>query len=109
MDELISRIGRVLDEEEEVDDIPWSDSWRWAPPGVELPQGVWEESDDSEADSGWDYHPDTQIHAIPSVQVAEWRACLETLPTVERGDIAWYVVCFACGAAGERSVDCGCG
>ena len=33
------------------------------------------------------------------------------LPVVpaERGDIDWYVVCFTCGLAGERSVTCGCG
>lgn len=47
MDDLISRIDAVLDEpdDEGTDDwqYPWTDSMRWAPPGVELPEGCWED------------------------------------------------------------------
>ncbi|MDO3019340.1 hypothetical protein P5V65_08860 [Mycobacteroides abscessus subsp. abscessus] len=104
MDELIGRIDDLLDEE--VDDIPWTDSWRsW---GSTAPWDLGE-SDDEPLDGGWDYHPPTQIHAIPAHQVSEWLACLETLPTVERDDIDWYVVCHAHKVAGERDAPCGCG
>ncbi|MDO3013210.1 hypothetical protein P5V34_04315 [Mycobacteroides abscessus subsp. abscessus] len=104
MDELIGRIDDLLDE---VDDIPWTDSWRsW---GSTAPWDLGEYGDDEPLDGGWDYHPPTQIHVIPSDQVAEWTRWLDTLPTVEREDIAWYVVCFQCLASGERSVTCGCG
>ncbi|WP_100485840.1 hypothetical protein [Mycobacteroides abscessus] len=108
MDELISRIGELVDDDE-TDDIPWSDAWRWAPPEVELPEGCWDDQPDTELDGGWDYYPDTQIHVIPVEQVGEWTRWLETLPPAEMGDIQWYVVCFGCTKAGERSVDCGCG
>lgn len=106
MDELISRIDGLLDE---VDDIPWVDAMRWAPAGVELPEGTWEDQPEGELDGGWDYYPDTQIHVIPVEQVDEWVACLATLPPAERGDVRWYVVCFQCLASGERSVTCDCG
>lgn len=113
MDDLISRMDQVLDEpdDEPLDDwqYPWSDAWHWAPPEVELPSGVWDDQADAELDGGWDYYPPTEIHVIPVEQVAEWMACLETLPVAERGDIQWYVVCFQCRAVGEREVDCGCG
>lgn len=105
MDELISRIDELVDE---VDDIPWVDAMRWAPPEVELPSGCWEDQPDSPLDSGWDYRPPTEIHVIPVEQVAEWVACLDTMPPAERGDVAWYVVCFGCMTAGERTVECGC-
>ncbi|SKH29443.1 Uncharacterised protein [Mycobacteroides abscessus subsp. massiliense] len=105
MDELISRIDGLLDE---VDDIPWVDSMRWAPAGVELPEGVWDDQPEGELDSGWDYHSPAQIHVIPSDQVDDWIACLDTMPVAERDDVAWYVVCFQCMKAGERTVDCGC-
>ncbi|MBN7314732.1 hypothetical protein [Mycobacteroides abscessus] len=112
MDDLISRIDELVDEpdDESLDDwaYPWTDSMRWAPEHVELPSGTWDDQPDAELDGGWDYHPDAQIHVIPAHQVAEWLACLDTLPVVERDDIAWYVVCFQCMSAGERSVDCGC-
>ncbi|ANO18550.1 Uncharacterised protein [Mycobacteroides abscessus subsp. abscessus] len=107
MDDLIGRIDAVLGDDE-TDDIPWSDAWRWAPPETELPEGVWEDQADAELDGGWNYYPDTQVHVISSDQVAEWVACLETLPPAERGDISWYVVCFGCMTAGDREVDCGC-
>lgn len=103
MDDLIGRIDDLLDE------IPWNDAWRWAPPEVELPEGVWEDQPDAELDGGWDYHPDCQIHAIPVEQVSEWLACLDTMPTVERDDIDWYVVCHEHKVVGEREVDCECG
>ncbi|MBN7524307.1 hypothetical protein I3U46_08310 [Mycobacteroides abscessus subsp. massiliense] len=113
MDELISRIDAVLDEpdDEGTDDwaYPWVDAMRWAPPEVALPSGVWEDEPDRALDGGWDYHPDTQVHAIPVEQVDEWVRCLETLPRVERGDVQWYVVCFRCMAVGEREATCGCG
>lgn len=112
MDELISRIDQVLDDDEALDDwqYPWVDSMRWAPPeGVELPSGVWDDQPEGELDGGWDYYPDTQVHAIPVEQVAEWTRLLATLPPAERDDIDWYVVCFQCMKAGERTVDCGCG
>lgn len=109
MDDLISRIDEVLDEpdDESLDDwqYPWSDAWRWAPEGVELPEEVWE--DDRELDDDGEYI-DPQIHVIPVEQVAEWTARLETLPPAERAGIDWYVVCFGCMTAGERTVDCGC-
>lgn len=115
MDELISRIDSLLDDDDDDDDeslddwqYPWVDAMRCAPEGVELPEGVWDDQPDEPLDGGWDYYPDTQIHAIPAHQVAEWLACLGTLGEAERGDIAWYVVCFRCGTVGERSVDCGC-
>lgn len=105
MDELIGRIDDLLDEE--VDDIPWTDSWRsW---GSTAPWDLGESDDDEPLDSGWDYCPDTQIHVIPVEQVSEWVACLETLPPAERGDIQWYVVCFTCMRAGDREVTCECG
>ncbi|MBF9327949.1 MULTISPECIES: hypothetical protein [Mycobacteroides] len=113
MDDLIGRIDSVLDgeDDESLDDwaYPWTDSMRWAPEGVELPEGVWEDEPESELDGGWDYHPDTQVHVIPIEQVDEWERCLDTLSPAERGDIDWYVVCFGCMAVGERSVSCGCG
>lgn len=110
MDELISRIDHVLDDDEPLDawQYPWTDSMRWAPPEVELPLGVWDDQADEPLDGGWDYYPDTQIHVIPVEQVTEWVRCLDTLPPAERGDVAWYVVCFQCRAVGERSVDCEC-
>lgn len=112
MDELIGRIDSVLDgdDDEPLDDwqYGWSDAMRWAP-GDAGTYGVEEDQPDSELDCGWDWHLDAQIHAIPAEQVGEWVACLETLAEAERGEIAWYVVCFHCGAVGERSVDCGCG
>lgn len=104
MDELISRIDDLLDGE--TDDIPWTDSWRsW---GSTAPWDLGESDDDEPLDGGWDYHPDTQIHVIPSDQVAEWTRCLDTLPPAERGDIDWYVVCFTCMTAGDREVACDC-
>ncbi|CPW83091.1 hypothetical protein [Mycobacteroides abscessus] len=113
MDELISRIDAVLDEpdDEGTDDwaYPWVDAMRWAPPEVALPSGVWEDEPDRALDSGWEYHPDTQVHVIPVEQVSEWERCLETMPRVEREDIAWYVVCHRHKVAGEREVSCGCG
>ncbi|SHO82493.1 hypothetical protein [Mycobacteroides abscessus] len=111
MDELISRIDELVDDDEPLDDwaYPWTDSMRWAPAGVELPEGCWDDQPEEELDCGWDYYPDTQIHVIPSEQVDEWVACLDTMPTVEREDVQWYVVCFTCMKAGERSVDCDCG
>lgn len=110
MDELISRIDSVLDDDESLDDwaYPWVDSMRWAPPEVELPEGTWEDRPEEELDSGWDYYPPTEIHVIPASQVSEWTAWLETMPPAERDDVAWYVVCFGCMTAGERSVDCEC-
>ncbi len=111
MDELMSRIDRVLDDDDEFHDdwqYPWSDAWHWAPEHVELPLGVWEDQPEGELDGGWDYYPDAQIHAIPAHQVSEWVVCLETLPVAEREDVAWYVVCFTCMAVGEREVDCSC-
>lgn len=115
MDELIGRIDAVLDEpdddDESLDDwsYPWSDAMRWAPPETELPEGVWDDQPDRVLDSGWDYHPDTQVHVIPVEQVDEWERWLGTMPRVEREDISWYVVCFQCMTAGERDVPCGCG
>ncbi|MBN7314766.1 hypothetical protein [Mycobacteroides abscessus] len=112
MDELISRIDQVLDgDDESLDDwaCPWVDAMRWAPEGVELPEGVWDDQPDEPLEGGWDYYPDTQIHAIPAHQVAEWTAWLDTLQVVERDDIDWYVVCFTCMSVGEREVTCGCG
>ncbi|MBN7491645.1 hypothetical protein I3U56_14445 [Mycobacteroides abscessus subsp. abscessus] len=113
MDDLISRIDGVLDEpdDEGTDDwqYPWTDSMRWAPPDTELPSGVWDDQPDEPLDSGWDYHPDTQVHVIPVEQVSEWERCLDTLPTVEREDISWFVVCHAHKTVGEREVTCGCG
>lgn len=114
MDDLIARIDGVLDEpdDEPLDDwqYPWVDSMRWAPAEVELPSGVWEDEEpDSPLDSGWDYQPDAQIHAIPTEQVAEWERCLGTMPVVECGDVQWYVVCHEHKVAGERGVPCGCG
>lgn len=111
MDELISRIDELVDDDEPLDDWQylWSDAMRWAPEGVELPEGVWDDQAEGELDGGWDYHPPAEIHVIPVEQVGEWVACLETLPVAEREDVAWYVVCFGCMTAGERSVDCGCG
>ncbi|MBE5451202.1 Uncharacterised protein [Mycobacteroides abscessus subsp. abscessus] len=108
MDDLIGRIDDLLDDDDEPDDIPWSDAWRWAPPETELPEGVWEDQPDAELDCGWDYYPDTQIHVIPVEQVGEWARCLATLPVAEREDIQWFVVCFQCMSVGERSVDCSC-
>lgn len=105
MDELIGRIDDLLDEE--VDDIPWTDSWRsW---GSTAPWDLGESDDDEPLDSGWDYSPPTQIHVIPSDQVGEWMACLETLPPAERDDVLWYVVCHEHKVAGERDVPCDCG
>ncbi|MFV8308814.1 MULTISPECIES: hypothetical protein [Mycobacteroides] len=109
MDELIGRIDGLLDDDDETDDIPWSDAWRWAPEHVELPEGCWEDQPDAELDGGWDYHPPTEIHAIPVEQVGEWTRCLNTMPPAERDDVLWYVVCFGCRAVGERSVTCDCG
>ncbi|OHU18430.1 MULTISPECIES: hypothetical protein [Mycobacteroides] len=107
MDELISRIDDLLDsdDDEGLDDwaYGWSDSMRWAP------EGVWDDRAEGELDSGWDYFPPAEIHVIPVEQVAEWERCLDTLPPAERGDIQWFVVCFQCMKAGERSVTCGCG
>ncbi|YCU49774.1 hypothetical protein ACRYGS_06100 [Mycobacteroides abscessus] len=109
MDQLISRIDGLLDEpdDESLDDwaYPWTDSMRWAPEGVEIHE---DDGADAELDGGWDYHPDPQVHVIPVEQVAEWTRWLGTLGDAERSEIAWYVVCFKCGSAGERSVDCGC-
>ncbi|AGM27688.1 hypothetical protein [Mycobacteroides abscessus] len=111
MDELISQIDQVLDDDESLDAwaYPWVDSMRWAPEHVELPLGVWDDQPEGELDSGWDYYPPTEIHVIPVGQVDEWTRCLDTLPPVERDDIAWYVVCFVHKVAGERDVPCGCG
>lgn len=113
MDELISRIDSVLDgeDDEPLDDwqYPWVDAMRWAPPEVALPSGVWEDEPDRALDSGWEYHPDTQVHVIPVEQVSEWVKCLETMPRVEREDVGWYVVCHRHKLAGERDVPCGCG
>ncbi|CPS25488.1 Uncharacterised protein [Mycobacteroides abscessus subsp. abscessus] len=113
MDELISRIDAVLDEpdDEGTDDwqYPWTDSMRWAPTDTELPSGVWDDQPEGELDSGWDYHPDTQVHVIPVQQVAEWLRCLETMPRVEREDVQWFVVCHRHKTVGEREVSCGCG
>lgn len=111
MDELISRIDGLLDDDESLDDwqYPWVDSMRWAPPEVELPEGAWQDEPDSPLDGGWDYYPPAEIHVIPSDQVSEWTRCLETLPPAERGDIDWYVVCHRHKVVGERSVDCECG
>ncbi|MBN7388533.1 Uncharacterised protein [Mycobacteroides abscessus subsp. abscessus] len=112
MDDLVARIDGLLHEpdDEPLDDwqYPWSDAWRWAPEGVELPEGVWEDEPDRELHGGWDYHPDTQVHVIPIEQVDEWTRCLETLPQVEREDIQWYVVCHEHKVAGEREVSCDC-
>lgn len=107
MDELIGRIDLVLDDEP-LDDwqYGWSDAMRWAP-GDAGTYGV-EDQPDGELDCGWDWHLDAQIHAIPAEQVPEWTRWLETLTETGRGEIAWYVVCFRCGAVGERSVDCEC-
>lgn len=106
--DLISRIDAVLDDDEPLDDwsYGWSDSMRWAPEGVELPE---DDGGDEPLDSGWDYYTNSQIHVIPSDQVVEWTRWLGTLGEAERGDVQWYVVCFRCKAVGERSVDCGCG
>ncbi|RIU33901.1 hypothetical protein [Mycobacteroides abscessus] len=108
MDDLIGRIDGLLDDDEP-DDIPWSDAMRWAPEGVELPSGCWDDQADRELDSGWDYYPPAEIHVIPVEQVGEWVACLDTMPPAERGDIDWYVVCFGCMTAGDREVSCDCG
>lgn len=108
-DHLIARIDAVLDDgdDDSLDDwaYPWTDAMRWAPEGVEL---VEDDRHDAELDGGWDWQPDPQVHVIPAEQVAEWTAWLETLSEGERGEIAWYVVCFRCSAVGERSVTCGC-
>ncbi|SKR19053.1 Uncharacterised protein [Mycobacteroides abscessus subsp. abscessus] len=111
MDDLIGRIDGLLDDDEFHDDwqYPWVDSMRWAPEHVELPSGVWDDQPDEPLDGGWDYHPDTQIHVIPTHQVSEWVRCLEAMPVAEREDVAWYVVCFTCMRAGEREVSCDCG
>ncbi|MBN7483784.1 hypothetical protein [Mycobacteroides abscessus] len=112
MDELIGRIDGLLDDDDEpLDDwqYPWSDAWHWAPEHVELPEGVWDDQAEEELDSGWDYYPPSEIHVIPSDQVAEWIACLDTMPAVEREDVQWYVVCHEHKVAGERDVPCGCG
>lgn len=108
MDDLIGRIDDLLDDED-ADDIPWVDAWHWAPREVELPSGVWDEQPDEPLDSGWDYHPDAQIHVIPVEQVDEWTRCLASMPRVEREDISWFVVCHAHKTVGERDVPCGCG
>lgn len=108
MDDLIGRIDAVLDDDESLDDwaYPWTDSWRsW---GSTAPWDLGESDDDEPLDGGWDYYPPAQIHVIPAHRVSEWLACLDTMPTVERDDIDWYVVCFQCLAVGERSVNCGC-
>lgn len=109
-DHLIARIDAVLDDgdDDSLDDwaYPWSDAMRWAP-GDAGTYGVEQIQSDAELDSGWDWQPDPQIHVIPAEQVAEWTAWLGTLGEAERGEISWYVVCFRCGTAGERSVTCG--
>ncbi|TDH23672.1 MULTISPECIES: hypothetical protein [Mycobacteroides] len=50
-----------------------------------------------------------QIHAIPVEQVSEWTTWWDGLSESDQHDTPWYVVCFTCGAVGERSVDYGCG
>ncbi len=50
-----------------------------------------------------------QIHAIPVRQVSEWTTWWDGLSEADQNDTPWFVVCFTCGAVGERSVDCGCG
>ncbi|SKG09955.1 hypothetical protein [Mycobacteroides abscessus] len=111
-DDLLSRIDSLLDDEE-IDGLGdwaygWTDAMRWTPMEATQSEAVWEEPDDDPLDSGWDHHPDSQIHVIPAEHVAEWTAWLTNMPSAERGDISWYVVCFTCGMAGERSVSCGC-
>ncbi|WP_079668961.1 hypothetical protein [Mycobacteroides abscessus] len=109
MDDLVARIDAVLDDDESLDDwaYPWTDSMRWAPDDAGT-FGVDENQAEGELDEGWDWQPDPQIHVIPTSQVPEWTAWLGTLGQAERGEISWYVVCFRCGTAGERSVTCGC-
>ncbi|RIS81275.1 hypothetical protein [Mycobacteroides abscessus] len=111
MDELISRIDDLLDEadDESLDDwaYPWTDAMRWSPEDAGT-YGIEVDQPDAELDSGWDWNPDPQIHVIPAQQVGEWTRWLGTLGDAERSEIDWYVVCFACGAVGEQSVDCGC-
>ncbi|WP_100514882.1 hypothetical protein [Mycobacteroides abscessus] len=110
MDELMARIDAVLDDDESLDDwaYPWSDAMRWAPGDAGM-FGVEEDQAEGELDCGWEWHPDPQIHVIPVEQVGEWTRWLGTLGHAEREDVAWYVVCFTCMTAGERSVTCECG
>ncbi|SHU56041.1 Uncharacterised protein [Mycobacteroides abscessus subsp. abscessus] len=53
--------------------------------------------------------PVGQIHVISVEQVVEWTDWWDGLSESDQHDTPWYVVCFRCMTAGERSVDCGCG
>lgn len=53
--------------------------------------------------------PGRHIHAVPVGDVPAWRDWWDGLSGDDQADTPWYVVCFQCGAVGEREVTCGCG
>lgn len=94
-DDLIERIDELLS----MDAMSWS-------PMSESEKARILAGEQEERPREWIHQ---QIHAIPVRQVSEWTTWWDGLSEADQNDTPWFVVCFTCGAVGERSVDCGCG
>lgn len=101
----VEQADNIIDIIERIDEVLSMDAMSWSPMSeYEVTRILAGEQD--EAPRAWIHQ---QIHAVPVEQVSEWTTWWDGLPEDEQEATPWYVVCFTCGAVGERSVDCGCG
>lgn len=98
-DNIIARIDALLS-------APYAgfDAMNWSP----VPESEKARILAGEQDAAPRPLPVGQIHAIPVEDVPEWRGWWDGLSEDDQADTPWYVVCFTCGAVGERSVTCDC-
>lgn len=90
---------------ERIDELLSIDAMDWSPlSGAEVARILAGEQDERPRPL-----PVGQIHVISVEQVRQWTTWWDGLSESDQHDTPWYVVCFTCGAVGERSVDCGCG
>lgn len=97
--------GQSDDIIERIDEVLSMDAMSWSPMSEsEVARILAGEQDERPRE--WVHH---QIHSVPVHQVSEWTTWWDGLSEADQNDTPWFVVCFTCGAVGERSVDCGCG
>lgn len=87
-----------------IDDLLSADVMSWSPVGEDEAARILA-GEQAETPKPW---VSRQIHALPVSDVPMWRTWWDRLSEDEQEEVPWYVVCFECGAVGERSVDCGC-
>ncbi|WP_131830774.1 hypothetical protein [Mycobacteroides abscessus] len=101
----VEQADNIIDVIERIDEVLSMDAMSWSPMSESEKARILAGEQD-ERPREWIHQ---QIHAIPMHQVSEWATWWDGLSEADQNDTPWFVVCFTCGAVGEREVSCGCG